>query len=171
MKLYEVNAQLLDLLEALEPDPETGEIPADEDELVARINALSMERLDILQYLAKQALNTKSAIASLRDEEKRLKDRRQHEENRHDRLINLLDRECGGQKTDLGVATLAYRRTSHVEITDNAAAIAWLKEHGYDAYYRVPPPEIMKAAVSKLIDSGEKIPGVEKVTTVSCFLK
>ena len=30
MKLYEVNQQIEDLLTQLEPDPETGEIPANE---------------------------------------------------------------------------------------------------------------------------------------------
>lgn len=35
MKLYEVNAQILVLLKQLEPDPETGEIPANEAELIA----------------------------------------------------------------------------------------------------------------------------------------
>ena len=42
MKLYEVNQQIEDLMVQLEPDPETGEIPANEDDLVEQINALAM---------------------------------------------------------------------------------------------------------------------------------
>ena len=34
------------------------------------------------------------------------------------RTIAILDRECGGEKTELGVATLCYRKSSRVEITD-----------------------------------------------------
>ena len=34
MKLYEVNQQIEALMVQLEPDPETGEIPANEDELI-----------------------------------------------------------------------------------------------------------------------------------------
>ena len=37
MKLYEVNRQIEDLLYQLEPDPETGEIPANEEEIIDQI--------------------------------------------------------------------------------------------------------------------------------------
>ena len=60
MKLYEINAQIMTLLDQLEPDPETGEIPSNEEEIIAQINALTMKRDDILQYLAKLALNAKA---------------------------------------------------------------------------------------------------------------
>ena len=76
MKLYEVNQQIEDLMVQLEPDPETGEIPANEDDLVEQINALAMKREDILQYLAKLVLNTKASVQALKAEEKRLSDRR-----------------------------------------------------------------------------------------------
>ena len=66
MKLYEVNQQIEALLYQLEPDPETGEIPANEDEIIAQINALAMRRDDILQYLAKLTLNCRAGIAEIR---------------------------------------------------------------------------------------------------------
>ena len=171
MKLYEINHQLEDLLLALEPDPETGEIPPNEDEIIDQIHSLAMERMDILQYLAKLALNNRADVAALKEEEKRLQTRRQHLEARQSRLIGLLDRECGGQKTDLGVATLSYRKASHVEITDAAAARTWLDENDRKDCYRIPAPEISKSAVSKLLDAGARIPGAKKVSTVSCCLK
>ena len=171
MKLYEVNQQIEDLMVQLEPDPETGEIPANEDELIEQINALAMKREDILQYLAKLVLNTKASVQALKAEEKRLNDRRKRMENKQDRLIAILDRECGGQKTDLGVATLCYRKTSHVEITDKGAALFWLKESGHEDCYRIPEPEISKLYVGRLLDAGEKIDGVERVTGTSCYLK
>ena len=171
MKLYEVNQQIEDLMVQLEPDPETGGIPANEDELIEQINALAMKREDILQYLAKLVLNTKASVQALKAEEKRLSDRRKRMENKQDRLIAILDRECGGQKTDLGVATLCYRKTSHVEITDKGAALFWLKEMGHEDCYRSPEPEISKLYVGRLLDAGEKIDGVERVTGTSCYLK
>ena len=171
MKLYEVNQQLEDLILQLEPDPETGEIPANEDEIIAQINALAMKREDILQYLAKLALDAKATVQSLKAEEKRLKERRQRMDTRHDRLVAILDRECGGEKTELGVATLCYRKTSHVEITDKGAALFWLKEMGHEDCYRIPEPEISKLYVGKLLDAGEKVDGVERVTGTSCYLK
>ena len=171
MKLYEVNQQIEDLIVQLEPDPETGEIPANEDEIIAQINALALKREDILQYLAKLALNTKATVASMKAEEKRLQDRRRRMEQRQDRLIAILDRECGGEKTDLGVATLCYRKTSHVEITDKDAALAWLKKTGHDDCYRIPEPEISKLYVGKLLDAGDAVPGAERVASVSCYLR
>ena len=48
MKLYEIDQKLEDLILQLEPDPETGEIPANEDEIIAEINALAMKREAIL---------------------------------------------------------------------------------------------------------------------------
>ncbi len=110
MKLYEVNRQIEELLGRLEPDPETGEIP--------RINELAIAREDILTYLAKLFLNGKAMLQSLRAEEIRLKDRSQKMARKQDRLLSILDRECGGEKTDLGVATLFYRTNKHVEVTD-----------------------------------------------------
>ena len=76
MKLYEVNQLIEDLMVQLVPDPETGEIPDNEDELIEQINSLAMKREDILQYLAKLVLNTKASVQALKAEEKRLSDRR-----------------------------------------------------------------------------------------------
>ena len=171
MKLYEIDQKLEDLILQLEPDPETGEIPANEDEIIAEINALAMKREDILQYLAKLAINTKATVQSMKAEEKRLKDRRARMESRHDRLIAILDRECGGEKTELGVATLCYRKSSRVEITDEDAAFKWLKETGHDDCYQIPKPEISKLYVGKLLDAGDAVPGAERVTSVSCYLR
>ena len=171
MKLYEVNQQLEDLILQLEPDPETGEIPANEDEIIARIRELALKREDILKYLAKLALNTKADVQSMKAEEKRLKDRRQRMEKRHENLIAILDRECGGEKTDLGVATLFYRGSSHVEFSDEDAAYQWLKANGHDDCYQIPKPELSKLYVGKLLDAGNKIPGAMRVSTTSCYLK
>ena len=171
MKLYEIDQKLEDLILQLEPDPETGEIPSNEDEIIAEINALAMKREDILQYLAKLAINTKATVQSMKAEEKRLKDRRARMESRHDRLIAILDRECGGEKTELGVATLCYRKSSRVEITDEDAAFKWLKETGHDDCYRIPKPEISKLYVGKLLDAGDVVPGAERIASVSCYLR
>ena len=107
MKLYEVNAQIIALLDQLESDPETGEVPSAEEEeaIISQINALAMKREDILQYLAKLTLNCRAEAAALKAEEARLKQRRDALDRKEARLIMILDRECDGQTTDLGVAT------------------------------------------------------------------
>ncbi len=171
MKLYEVNEQLEELLSQLEPDPETGEIPANEEEVLAQIQTLAMKREDILQYLAKLALAAKASSQTIRAEEARLKERRTRMDKKQDQLISILDRECGGEKTDLGIATLCYGKTSRIEIQDDEAAFEWLQKKGYTECYRIPKPEIYKANVGKLLDSGNEVPGVKRVFFKYCYLK
>ncbi len=107
MKLYEIHTAILSLLEQLEPDPETGEMPSNEEEIIAEINALAMRREDILQYLAKLTLNCRAEAAALKAEEARLKKRREPLEAKDKRLVRILDRECG-ETTNQGAATLSY---------------------------------------------------------------
>lgn len=173
MKLYEVNAQILALLDQLEPDPEIGEVPSDEQEeaIIAQINALAMQREDILQYLAKLTLNYRAEAAALKAEEARLKQRRDALDRKEARLIMILDRECDGQTTDLGVATLSYRKTSRLEVTDEAKAVAWLKRHKYKDAFKVPAPTVYKTEVRRLLNAGQKVPGCMVVDDRSCSLK
>ncbi len=112
MKLYEINAEILRLTDAIEFDEETGEILGDADELFTQIQSLQMEKKSILEYLAKLVLNIRAEAAAAKTEEQRLKARRDRLAKKEDRLMKILDRECAGEKTDLGVATFAYRKTS-----------------------------------------------------------
>ncbi len=170
MKLYEVNRQIEDLLYQLEPDPETGEIPANEEEIIDQIKALAMRREDILQYLAKLTLNCRAEAAALKAEEERLKARRSRLESKEGHLLAILDRECG-ETTDLGVATLSYRKTSRVEIAEEAKAVSWLKRHKFTEAFRVPAPTVYKNEVKKLLGAGQKVPGCKVVEDRSCSLK
>ena len=170
MKLYEVNQAIESLIAKLDPDPETGEITATED-ILLELDSLQMERSRILEYLAKLVLNCRAEAVSIKSEEKRLAERRRHLESRDERLMQILDRECAGQKTDCGVATVSYRATSRVDISDSKKAINWLKRHKYTDCYRTPEPEVSKAEVKKLLSAGEQIPGLALVQDKSCSLK
>lgn len=171
MKLYEVNAEILRLTDAIEFDEETGEILGDADDLFAQIQSLEMEKKSILGYLAKLVLNIRSEEAALKSEEQRLKARRDRLSKKEERLMKVLDRECAGEKTDLGVATFFYRKTSHVDVSDAAKAVRWLKRNKHTDCYRVPAPEIAKAEVKKLINAGTKVPGCVVVEDYSCSLR
>lgn len=171
MKLYEIDLALENLLLQIEPDPETGEIPMNYDEICEQINALSIERTRILEYLAKLVLNTRSDITSLKAEEKRLHDRRSSLEKKEERLMEILDRECGGQKTDCGVATVSYRKTTKVDITDNVSALHWLEDNGHDDFIRYSDPEISKSDVKRLLTNGTEIPGITLKNDYSCSLR
>jgi len=169
VKLYEVN-QLIDSIFDQLVNPDTGEIIPDEA-LLAQLDSLQMERSRILEYLAKLVLNTKSEVAALKEEEQRLKDRRGDQERKIVRLMGILDRECAGEKTDCGVATVCYRKTTKVDVADSQAAVEWLVQNGHSNCYRVPAPEISKTEVKRLLAAGTEIPGVALIQDYSCSLK
>lgn len=169
MKLYEVN-QAIEEIFSLLTDPETGEVIPDEA-LLARLESLQMERSQILEYLAKLVLNTRSQAASLKEEEKRLRERRTALEHKDERLMAILDRECQGEKTDCGVATVCYRKTTKVEVRDEPAAVSWLMQNGQPQCYKIPAPEISKTEVKKLLTAGTGVPGVSLVQDYSCSLR
>ena len=171
MHLYEINTEIALLMQQLEVDEETGEILTSSEDILQQLNALDMERSRILEYLAKVVLDTRAEAAALKDEEERLAKRRRICEHREERLIEVLDRECKGQKTDLGIATLRYRVTSRVEVSDAAKAISWLRRHKYRDCIRVKEPEVDKTAVRRLLTGGNTIPGIALVTGQSCSLK
>ena len=171
MKLYEVNREIQNLLMQLEPDPETGEIPDNADTILDQLNSLALERSEILEYLAKVVLDLRADTLALKNEEQRLKERRSAIERKEERLMQILDRECAGQKTDCGVATVSYRKTNRVEVVDAAGAISWLVASGHRECYRTPPIEIAKNEVKRLIQAGAIVPGVKLVQDLSCSLK
>ena len=162
MKLYEVNQMIEGIFEQL-VDPETGEI-VENEALLAQLDSLQMERSRILEYLAKLVLNTRSQMAAL-------KERRASLERKDTRLMEILDRECAGEKTDCGVATVCYRKTTKVEVGDDATAVSWLMENGHTQCYRVPAPEISKTEVKKLLAAGTEVPGIALVQDYSCSLR
>jgi len=171
MKLYEINQQIYELILRLEPDPDTGEIAAETDDIVAELNALEMQRTDILRYLAKVVLDTRADVSALKAEEKRLHERRVALERRDENLMDILDRECAGEKTDCGVATVCYRKTTKVDIQDNTTAMDWLIKNGYKDFIRYAEPEICKNDVKKLLSSGSEIPGAVLLQDMSCSLR
>ena len=143
----------------------------DDDTLFDQIAQLEMERTEILSYLAKIVLNVRTEAAGLKAEEERLHARRKALERKEDRLIAILDRECNGVKTDVGVATVAYRKTTKTEVTDNDMAVAWLQENGYDDCWKQEAPKVSLSDVKRLLTGGTKVPGVMLVQGLSCSVK
>lgn len=171
MKLYEVDSEILRLLCLLEPDPETGEIPENEEQLLTELNGLQMEREHILEYLAKVVLNNRAEQEMLKIEEARLYERRKKLEAKEDRLMRVLDRECDGKNTNLGIATFRYRATTKIDVADRAKAVNWLRRHKYKDAIRVMEPEVDKTVVRQILKNGAKIPGLALLQSQSCSLK
>lgn len=170
MKLYEINEEIARLTDTLLVDEETGEIVGDTEEFCYQLEALNMEKKRILEYLAKMVLNTRSDAEALKTEEQRLKARREKLEKKAEKLLAVIDRECG-EKTDLGVATLSYRASTAVEVTDSKKAVYWLMLNGHNNCYRMKEPEVSKTDVKALIKSGTEVPGCAIVERQTYSLK
>lgn len=171
MKLYEVNLAIQSALDRLDFDHETGEIGENTEAVLAELDALEMERDRILEYIAMVALNIRSDASALKAEEGRLKKRREALERKEEKIISILDCECGGEKKDLGFATVSYRKSECVEVLDAEEAVAWLSGNGHEDCIRIKPPEIAKDEVKKLIKKETAVPGVKLVTKNNCSLK
>ena len=171
MKLYVVNAAIQSALDRLDFDPETGEIGENTEAVLEELDALEMERDRILEYIAMVALNIRSDAAALKAEEDRLSKRRKALERKEEKIISILDRECGGEKKDLGFATVSYRKSDSLEVIDSARACAWLHDNGHNDCVRIKPPEVIKDEVKKLVKNDAKIPGVKLVIKNNCSLK
>lgn len=171
MKLYEINTEIMRLYDSIEVNEETGEILGNIEEFEAQIHALQMEKKSILQYLAKLVLNLRTEASALKTEETRLKNRRSRLEKKEERLMQVIDRECAGEKTDLGIATVSYRKSEPLDITDEKATIKWLTENGHMECLKFSEPEVRKTETKALINKGTKVPGAAIITKHNCSLK
>ena len=111
MKLYEINEAIARLMEQLTVDEETGELAEDTDGILEQLHALELDRRSVLEYLAKLVLNIRAEKAALKAEEQRLKSRRDALDYKEDQIMRVLDRECAGERTSLGVATFGLGLT------------------------------------------------------------
>ena len=169
MKLWEINFEIEKILDGMEVDPETGEIMS-EEEALDRLSHLGLEKKEVLESMAKEVLNCRAEWTMLKAEESRLKERRDALKDKESRLISILDRECG-EKTNLGVATLSYRKTASTQIEDNKSACDWLTSNGYVECVKVSDPEVRKDEVKKLLKKGIEVPGASIVEGRSVSLK
>ena len=162
MKLYEINEEIDRLTDTIYVDEETGEVVGDVAAICKEIETLQMEKKRVLEYLAKVVLNTRA--------ESRLKARRDRLDKKAERVLAVIDRECGG-KTDLGVATLSYHSSTAVEVSDNKKAVYWLMINGHMNCCNMQEPKVAKTAVKALIKSGIEVPCCKIVENRNCSLK
>ena len=158
MKLYEIHEAVRALEDQIVIDPETGEYLCDMEDIDKQLHGLELEWQQVLEYLAKVVLNTRAEAEAIKEEEARLKKRREAMEAQDERLMQVLERECP-ESADLGVAVLRYRKTSRVDVTDEAAAVKWLKARKLTYCINQPEPTVYKAEIKKLIAAGKQIPG------------
>lgn len=157
--LYEINEEIRKLFEALDGD-ENGEIE-DFDGTVAKIEALQATKQEILTWVAKEVFNTRAEADKVKAEIDRLDTNKKRLEQKEERLMNVLDRECAGQKTDLGICVASYRKSTSIKIFDEEATMKYLQANRLVDCIKVPPLEIRANEVKKLLKEGLLIDGCE----------
>ena len=114
-------------------------------------------------------LNTRSEAAAIKAEETRLSKRRKQLEKKDERLMRIIDRECAGEKTDLGIAVVSYRRSEPLEITDASAALKWLRENEHPECIKTSY-EVKKIETKALVKKGTAVPGTALTSKNNCSL-
>lgn len=159
--LYEIDRRILALV-----DPETGEIMDG-----AAFDELQMAREDKLEGIACLIKNTAAEAAAIKAEENILAARRKVLENQVERLRTYLADALGGEKFQTAKVSVTFRRTSRVELSEPALAIAWAQTHGYGGLVKYKAPEIGKDDLGKILKSGIEVPGAALVEGLSMGVK
>lgn len=162
MKLYEINEQLLQLLEygwdESCVDMETGEILAEKAaEKIAALNLVFEEKVENIACYIKDLL---ADAEKIKTEEQVLTIRRKGLEKKAD----WLKRYIGGamqaaERTSLETARckVSFRKSEQLDITDAGKLMAYLQEKRKELL-RYKEAEIDKAGIKKAIKAGEEIP-------------
>jgi len=152
MELYEIDGKILekvgDYFLALRMKSEDTPV---EDIYKTSIAILDKEN-KAYDAISKMILNYNADAAALRAEEIRLAERRRDIEKKSNELLNLLDAKFG-KKTKFDVATLSYRRTESLEVSDASTTTGWLITNDHTDCVKYNDPEVKKTETKALLKS------------------
>lgn len=158
MNIYQIDAELLSLV-----DEETGEITDPE-----RLEALLSARDDKIESAATLYKQFKADAKAIDDEIKALRLRNDTAENNAERLSKYIKAALNGATFKSGRCSVSYRKSRAVEITDEAAFIAWArKDHREFLTYK--DPAISKTSIKDALEAGTEVPyaGIVENTNIS----
>lgn len=148
MKLYELTENYAKLLEMAEE--------TDTDAIVDTLEALQEAIEDKAENIAKLIRNLEADVKVIRDEEKRLAERRQAIENKVERLKSYLQE----QLETAGIEKVK-RPTITVSIQNNPPSVDVIDETLIPADFLIPQPaKVDKKSILERLKNGEAIPGV-----------
>ena len=151
MRLYEINQQIEGLLNQVNDD---GEIL---DGVFEQLTELQLAESDKLEAIGCLLKNWKSDADAIREEEKKLSDRRRAIENRTERLRDYAAwymRQTGKQKFSSPRVVLSFRKSTSVDVLDDTKI-----PDAYVEYER----KVKKSGISTAIKAGVVVPGAALV--------
>lgn len=154
MTLYEINAQIDQILSNIEIDEETGEVLFD----TTLLESLQIAHDVKIENIACYVKNLNSDIEALKTEEKNLNSRRKSKEKLVERLTYMLDNDLRGQKFETARCTISYRKSTST-VVDEAVFLEKYKGNP-DLCTPNTTYKYDKAQLKKKIQAGETIDGV-----------
>lgn len=161
MNLYDINQAILDQV-----DPETGEILDYE-----AFSELKMEREEKIEGMALWHKNLTAEAAAIRAEEIKLAERRKSLEKKAERLKQYLAEFLSGSKFSTARVACSFRKSSSVEILDEAAFIQEMQESMHYEYLKYSPPTVNKTEVTNAIKAGQLVPGAQLIEKNNLSIK
>lgn len=149
MNLYEINKEITSMV-----DPETGEILDYE-----AFENLAMERDQKLEEMALWYKNLTAEAAMISVEEKRLAERRKACEKQAERLETYLSKFLAGSKFSTARVSCTFRKSTSLEIADEAQFIKNLAQSQLFEYLTYKDPSVNKDAVKNAIKAGQTFEG------------
>lgn len=153
MTLYEIDQAIMNCL-----DNETGEIIDAE-----LLDSLQMERTEKIENVACWIKELKAEAEALKAEKLAFAERQKVAENKAESLKNWLAYVLNGEKFKTTRASITFRATDKVEITD----IMQLDE----SFLRYKEPEADKTAIKEAIKAGQEVAGATLVSNTSVIIK
>ena len=144
MNLYDIEYEITNCV-----DSETGEI-IDEK----RLDALQMERREKIENILLWIKNLKSEAGAIREEEKKLADRRQSDEKKAESLTQYVQNVLNGEKFKTSRVVVSYRKSEAVIVDD-----LQLMQETCDEYLKYKDPEPDKAKIKAALKDGITVPG------------
>ena len=149
MKLYELTDDYLNLLEVAEE--------LDEETFQNTLEAIEDAIEDKVENTAFLIRNLEADIKTLKDEEKRLKGRRQALENKVARMKDYLFEQLEKAGIDR-----VKRPLITVSIQNNPPSVRVVNEELIPSHFMIPqPPKLDKKGILEKLKHGENVPGVE----------
>lgn len=162
MNLYEISADFLAALDAMEVDPDTGELlNAD------RLDALSAAFDEKAEATALYIKNLNTFVAGAKAEEAALAERRKSAEKRIENLKGFLASAMltvGRDKVETAKTKISFRKSTQVQIDDEAAL-----PEGFVTTTVTTKPD--KTAIKKAIQAGQAVAGAVLVENQNLQIK
>lgn len=159
MRLYDISEALRAVLEGgFVFDDETAEVMFDSSNL-DDLKASYYEKLEACAIIKKEC---DADAAAIREEEKRLAERRHRLESKSARMADYIARNMIGDGLQTSKVSLSWRKSKQVIIEDESAI---------PSYFVEMHPKISKKMIGDAIKAGETVPGASMIEKKNLVVK